>query len=82
MSPIVIEPAHYTSDGKYISFPLLYYVDSLLMKTWLIRWSAIFLWQFCFTLDRCCVVILGRENFPFASNLFTLFFERSQATRP
>jgi hypothetical protein len=74
--------AHFTSDGKRISCALLYYVDSLVQRPRCIRWSAIFLWQFCIALDRCHVMIHGRENFPFASELFCLFFERFLETRP
>ena len=33
LSLIVITLAHYTSNGKFISFPLMYYVDSLVMRT-------------------------------------------------
>jgi hypothetical protein len=40
------------------------------------------LWQFCIALDRCRAMIHGRENFPFASELFCLFFERFPETRP
>ena len=43
VSLIVMALAHSTFDGKCISFHFLYYVDSLLTMTWLIRWSAVFL---------------------------------------
>ena len=46
------------------------------------RWSAIFLRQFCTTLDRCRAQAQGRVNFPFASELFCLFFERFPEMRP
>ena len=32
LSLIVTELAHYTFDGHHISFPLIYYVDSLVIK--------------------------------------------------
>jgi hypothetical protein len=48
----------------------------------LIRWSEIFLRQFCFALDHCHVILHGMRFFPFVSELFTLFFERVHATRP
>ena len=43
LSLIAMEITHSTSNGKHISFPFLYYVDSLLMMIWLIRWLVIFL---------------------------------------
>ena len=49
LSLIVIALAHSISNGKHISFPLMYYVDSLLMTTRLIRWLMILLQQFYFT---------------------------------
>ena len=45
-------------------------------------WSAIFLRQFCTTLDRCYARAQGRVNFPFASDIFCLFFERFPETSP
>jgi len=39
--------AHSSSDGKYISFPLLYYVDYFIQVSRCIKWFAIFLRQFC-----------------------------------
>jgi hypothetical protein len=82
LSLLVTTIAHFTSDGKCISCTLLYYVDSLVQRPRCIRWSAIFLRQFCIALDRCRAMIHGRENFPFASELFCLFFERFPETRP
>jgi hypothetical protein len=35
-----------------------------------------------FTLDRCHSILNGRRFFPFASDLYTLFFERAHATQP
>ena len=46
------------------------------------RWSAIFLLQFCTALDRCHAHSQGKVNFPFASENFCLFFERFPETRP
>ena len=65
---------HYTSDGKCISCLLLFYVDSLFQAPQLVRWSVIFLQQFCTTLDRCHSQAHWRLTFPFASELFCLFF--------
>lgn len=53
LSLIVMALQHSTSNGKHISFPLIYYVDSLLMMTWLIRWSTILLQHFCLL----CIVV-------------------------
>ena len=74
--------SHNTSDEKHISCSLLYYVDSLVQQPWPVRWSAIFLRQFCTALDRCRAHAQGRVNFPFASELFCLFFERFLEMRP
>lgn len=76
-----MELAHYTYDGKCISLPLMYCVDSLLTRTRLVRWSEILLRQFCFSLDCCRSFINGRLHFPFDSGLYTLFFERFHFTR-
>jgi hypothetical protein len=38
--------SQYSSDGKCISFPMLYYVDSLLREPRLIKWVDFFLRQF------------------------------------
>ena len=46
------------------------------------RCFVIFLRQFCTTLDRCHAHAQGRVNFPFALDLFCLFFERFPETRP
>ena len=73
---------HYTSDGHCISFPLMYYVDSLVMRTQLIRWSEILLQQFCFSLDLYRSYVNGRLHFPFASELYTMFFGSFHSTRP
>ena len=40
-----------------------------------------FLQQFWYALDRCRAQFKGRANFPFALELFCLFFERSLVTR-
>ena len=53
LSLLVTTIAHFTNDGKRISCPLLYYIDSLVQWPWCIRWSAIFLPQFCVVLDKC-----------------------------
>jgi len=82
LSLIISTISHNTSDGQCISYSLLYYVDSLLQEPRLVRWSAIFLRQFCTALDRCRSHAQGRVNFPFASKLFCLFFERFPETRP
>ena len=37
---------------------------------------------FFFALSRCCAFIGRRENFPFGSQLFCLFFKRFSMTRP
>ena len=74
--------AHYTSDRKHISCPLLFYVYSLFQSPRLVRWFAIFLWQFCIALDRCRSQTCGRLTFPFPLELFCLFFERFLETRP
>ena len=73
MSLIIMALAHSTYDGQCISFPLMYYVDSLLMMTRLIRWSTILLRQFCFALDCCRVIVDGRVTFPFTLELFIFF---------
>ena len=78
---IVMALAHYISDGKHISFPLMYYIDSLLVRTWVVRWLTILLWQFCFALDHYCSSSNGRLHFPFALELYTLFFKRFESTR-
>ena len=52
-SLIISTISHNTSDGKCISCSLLYYVDSLVQEPRLVRWSTIFLQQFCTALDRC-----------------------------
>ena len=46
------------------------------------RWAAIFLRQFCRTLDRCRAQAQGRVNFHFASELLCLIFERFPKTKP
>ena len=46
------------------------------------RWSAIFLRQFCIALDRCRSQARGRLTFPFALELFCLFFERFPNMKP
>ena len=76
LSLIILTISHNTSDGKHIGYLLLYYVDSLVQHPGLLRWSAIFLWQFCTALDRCHAHAQGRVNFHFASELICLFFER------
>ena len=43
LSLLISTISHHTSDGKRISCPLLFYVDSLLQAPWLVRWYAIFL---------------------------------------
>ena len=80
----MLVPYCYDTSTLYLQWatPLLYYVDNLLMTTWLIRWSTIFLGQFCLALDHCNTVIRGREIFPFALESFSLFFERFPTTRP
>ena len=57
----------------------MYYVDSLVMRARLIRWSAIF-FQFCFSLDHFCSFVNGQLHFPFSSSCI-LFFERFQSIR-
>jgi hypothetical protein len=74
--------SQYSSDGKHISFSMLYYVDSLLQEPQLIRWEDVFLRQFCHALDHCHSVLSGTRFFPFTSELYTLFFERVHATQP
>ena len=81
MSLILMVMAHYTSDGKHINFSLMYYVDSLVTRTQLVRWLAILLRQFCFALDRCHSSVNGRLHFPFALELYTFFLERFHSTR-
>ena len=44
ISLLISTISHNTSDEQHISFPLLYYVDSLVQEPRLVRWSAIFLW--------------------------------------
>jgi hypothetical protein len=39
---ILMTLSHFSSDGKCISFPLMYYVDSLLQRPRLIRWMRFF----------------------------------------
>jgi hypothetical protein len=39
---ILMEFPHFTSDGKCISFPLMYYVDSLVQRPQLIKWTKMF----------------------------------------
>ena len=79
-SLIISTISHNTSDEQRISCSLLYYVDSSVQQPRLVRWSTIFLRQFCTTLDRCRAHAQGRVNFPFASELFCLFFERFPVT--
>ena len=76
-----MELEHSTSDGKCISFPLMYYVDSLLMMTELNRWSVILLQQIVL-LYHCHMTDHGSVTFPFASELFTLVFETLQKMEP
>ena len=66
LSLIILTILHNTSDGKIISCSLLYYVDYLVKKPRLFKWSVIFLQQFCTTLDRCRAHAQGRVNFPFS----------------
>ena len=54
LSLLISTISNNTSDGQRISFSLLYYVYSLVQEPRLVRWSAIFLWQLCAALDRCC----------------------------
>ena len=42
LSLIVTTLEHFTSDGKCISYSLMYYVDSLVQRSQLIRWSEMF----------------------------------------
>ena len=60
LSLIISTISHNTSDGERISCSLLYYVDSLVHEPRLVRWSAIFLRQFCTALDRCHAHAQGR----------------------
>lgn len=53
LSLLVNTILHIVSDGLRISFPLFHYVDYLFHRSWLVRWSAIFLRQFCFSLYHC-----------------------------
>lgn len=46
LSLLVDTIAHSCGDGKCISFPLLYYVDSLIQVPHCITWSDIFLGYF------------------------------------
>jgi hypothetical protein len=77
---IISTLSHYSSYGKHISFSLFHYVYSLVKMARSIRWSEIFLRQFCFSLDHHRVVLNGMRFFPLLSVLFTLFFERVHAT--
>ena len=74
LSLIILTISHNTSDGQRISCSLLYYANSLLQQPRLVRWSAIFLRQFCTTLDRCRAHAQGRVNFPFSSKIFIFIF--------
>ena len=56
LSLIVTKLARYTFDGHHISFPLMYYVYSLAMRTQMIRWSMILSQQFCFALDGLSLI--------------------------
>jgi hypothetical protein len=67
LSLIVMALKHYTSNRKCISFTLMYYIDSLVTRTILVRWLVILLRQFCFALDRCRSSANGRLHFPFSS---------------
>ena len=72
LSLLISTISHNTSDRQHISFLLLYYVDSLVQEPRLFMWSAIFLRQFCTTLDRFCAHAQGRVNFPFFHRFFCL----------
>ena len=50
LSLLLTTIAHYTSEWKHISFPLLFYVDSLFQRPRIVRWSAIILRQFFYNL--------------------------------
>lgn len=60
LSLLVTTIAHYTSDGKCNSYPLLFYDDTLVQRPRCIRWFEIFSRQFCIALDRCGAMIHGR----------------------
>jgi hypothetical protein len=62
--------AHHTVDVKCISVSMMYYVDRLFQWPKLIRWSTIFLQQFCISMNRCGNVLEGRQLFSFALELF------------
>jgi len=64
LSLLVTTIVHSTNDWNHISFPLLFYVDSLVQRPRCIRWSVIFSRQFCIVLDSCRVMIHGRSNVP------------------
>jgi hypothetical protein len=70
-----MELAHSNFDGKQISFPLIYYVDGLLVKTHLIRWSTIFLQQLCFALDHCHTTIHWRKPSDLDQSCLFFFLE-------
>ena len=60
--PFVMTLTHFTSDRQCISFPSMYYVDSLVTRPQLISWLAIFLQQLCFALDCCCSILMGGHS--------------------
>ena len=78
LSLLISTISHNTNDGQCISYPLLFYVDSLVQEPRLVRWSAIFLWQFCTDLDRCRAHAKGRVSFHFSSEIFCLFLRGFQ----
>jgi hypothetical protein len=63
---ILLTPSQYSSDGKCMSFSMLYYEDSLLQGPQLIRWSNLFLRQFCRALYHYHIVLHGVRFFLFA----------------
>ena len=65
LSLLLMILVHSTSDGKHISFPLLYYVDPLVHRPRCIKWFPIFLRQICYALDRCRAVINRRYKLCF-----------------
>jgi hypothetical protein len=76
MCLIIMTLSHFTSDGKHISFPLMYYVDSLVQRPRLIRWMKIFLRLFCFALDCCSCHFRWEEILPIHVQSYLHYFLR------
>jgi hypothetical protein len=68
---IVMELTHFTYNVKNISLSLMSYVNILVYRNRLIRWSNMFLHHFCFSLGCCESIFYGSLFLQFVSDIFT-----------